>query len=187
MTQAEFGQTYVDVDISGAGINTGTWVTAIRTSHYTGTRYQTSPFSSNVKILGTASAPALDWVGTGNYVADGVDPDSAPVNNNFTFQVKYTDADGDPPIFIELWLDISDDGSYHSSDIFAMTEVNPADTNYTDGKLYETVVFLDEWTGWDGDGILNYRFTAADGTFYPVTGAPTYPLLDDTNTVQVTY
>jgi hypothetical protein len=190
LTQAVFGQTYVDVDISAAGLSAGDWVTATRTWHYGGQSYQTSPFSTNLKITGSSTAPSLDWVGTGNYVADGVDPDSASHTSTFTFRVEYTDTDGtsgDPPVFIEVWVDVDDDGSYESTEKFAMTEVDPGDTDYSDGKLYEKDMSFNLWPSITADdGVLNYRFTASDGSFYTVTGDPTYSLLDDTNTVTLT-
>lgn len=47
--------------------------------------------------VGTLSAPLLEWVGSGNYVSDGVSPDKAVASSEFRFRVKYTDPDGQEP------------------------------------------------------------------------------------------
>lgn len=48
-------------------------------------------------------------------------------NTPFTFEVKYTDADNNPPLTTELLLD----GVIHD-----MTAIDPTDTTYTNGKTY---------------------------------------------------
>lgn len=63
---------------------------------------------------------------------------------------------------------MDDSGTYDASEKYDMTEVNTADTDYTDGKLYTRTVVL----SYAGDGILNYRFYASDGTDN-ATGTPT--------------
>ncbi len=166
----------VDVDISGAGLNPGDWITATRTNHYTTIpTYQTSAFSTNARIPGPA-APTLAWTGEPNYESDGLDPDSGAHLNSFTFRVKYTDADNDPPWPIKVLIDVNDDDFYDVSEPFAMTEVDAGDTDYTDGKLYTFSVSL----ALAGDGALKYRFNASDGAS-AATGPPT-----SDNTFEVT-
>jgi hypothetical protein len=116
-----------------------------------------------------AKAPELDWTGELNYISDGANPDSSPGGSSFAFRVKYTDSNNDEPVFIEVWIDLNDDGDYNDGgEKIGMSDVDVSDTNYTDGKLYYRTETLSK----AGDGILNYRFYASDGTI--ATGPPTY-------------
>ncbi|MCX7716349.1 MAG: hypothetical protein N2Z73_02920, partial [Endomicrobia bacterium] len=45
----------------------------------------------------TNQAPVLEWTGEGNYVNDGLDPETGRPLENFKYRVKYKDPDGDPP------------------------------------------------------------------------------------------
>ncbi|RLI98782.1 MAG: hypothetical protein DRP08_07830, partial [Candidatus Aenigmatarchaeota archaeon] len=54
---------------------------------------------------GVFTRDGLTFTGEPNYENDGVHPDSGSQNSNFTFRIKYTDADNDPPTSIQLWLD----------------------------------------------------------------------------------
>ncbi len=55
----------------------------------------------------------------------------------FNFSVRYTDPDGDAPLFIVMRL--ADEPEYQ---FITLVEVDPEDTNYTDGKLYYTIKTL---------------------------------------------
>jgi Concanavalin A-like lectin/glucanases superfamily len=160
------GSTSVTVDISGAnagaGINNGDWITVTKTNVFRGT----SAFSANVRLTGPA-VPTLTWTGESNYTTDGVDPDSGAQLGNFTFRVKYTDADNDSPWPIEVWIDADDNDTYAADELFAMTAVDGGDPDYTDGKLYTYSMVLP----YVGDGILKYRFYASDARS-TATGAP---------------
>jgi hypothetical protein len=133
-----------------------------------------SPTSeSKVSVTsGGNNAPALTWTGEPGYTCDGADPDQGPAGtyfgSKFVFQVKYTDVDNDAPSVIEVWLDKNDDGDYNDpGEKEAMTEVDPSDTNYVDGKLYTKIIA----PVYAGDGTLNYRFYATDGTEGATGGA----------------
>jgi hypothetical protein len=115
-----------------------------------------------------SQAPTLDWTGETNYESDGVNPDSGPGASSFRFRVKYTDINNDAPVFIEVWIDLNDDGDYNDDgEKLSMNEVTASDTNYVDGKLYYRTETLSK----TGDGNLNYRFYASDGAL--ATGPPT--------------
>ncbi|NOY65046.1 MAG: hypothetical protein GXO97_06605, partial [Nitrospirae bacterium] len=96
----------------------------------------------------------------------GVDPDTGA--GSFEFRIKYTDTDNDAPTSIQVWVDMDDSGTYDAGEKYDMTEVDSGDTDYTDGKLYTRTIVLN----YAGDGILNYRFYASDGTD-TATGTPT--------------
>ncbi|GAB4337372.1 MAG: hypothetical protein Kow0089_08530 [Desulfobulbaceae bacterium] len=163
-----FGQTTVDIDISGAGLSTGDWLTVLRTNHWPATpAYQTSAFSEHVRIPGP-TAPTLDWTGEAGYTTDGVGPDSGLAGSTFTYRVQYADADNDSPSAVEVWVDINNNGGYEANEKFAMAEVNPADTVYSDGKDYTFSLPVGRVT----DGLHDYRFYASDGA-NTAAGTPT--------------
>jgi hypothetical protein len=58
-----------------------------------------------------------------------------------------------------MWVDENDNSTYEGFELWNMTETDPGDTDYTDGKIYtgsRTISYA-------GDGSLNYRFYASDG------------------------
>ena len=98
-----------------------------------------------IKInIGFCAVPTLDWSGEEGLWNDGVDPDygikSGTGADTFTFQVSYLDADNDPPDTgypkVHIKRIISNELDDISGSPFALTEVDPGDTNYEDGKLY---------------------------------------------------
>ncbi|MEW6218264.1 MAG: choice-of-anchor Q domain-containing protein [Thermodesulfobacteriota bacterium] len=113
------------------------------------------------------SAPSLAWTGEAGYTADGVSPDSGGSGTGFVFRVDYTDADNDPPVAMEVWVDADDNGTYGPSEKHAMTAADAGDTTYSDGKRYTLTLAV----SMAGDGSIPYRFSAQDGTF-EATGAP---------------
>ncbi|OGR01507.1 MAG: hypothetical protein A2511_02610 [Deltaproteobacteria bacterium RIFOXYD12_FULL_50_9] len=124
-----------------------------------------TPTANKTVIVNTT--PTLAWLGSGNYTADGVDPNSAASGANFDFRVKYTDANNDAPTAIQVWVDKNDDGDYlDSGEKLTMTQLDSGDTDYTDGKVYKKVEAL----SYAGNGDLNYRFYASDGS--TATGDP---------------
>ena len=120
-------------------------------------------------VLSANNAPVLAWTGETNYTSDGVDPDSNASGGSFTFRIDYTDDNNDAPSSIQVWIDRNDDGDYlDTGEQENMTEVDTGDTDYTDGKRYTVTLNI----AYAGDGILNYRFYASDGTDN-ATGTPT--------------
>ena len=78
-----------------------------------------------------------------------VSPDTGPSGGSFTWSVVYTDLDNDPPSYIRVHIDGSVSGN-------AMTKVDPSDTNYTDGCLYQYQRIM-------GSGTHTYHFETGDG------------------------
>jgi hypothetical protein len=60
-------------------------------------------------------------------------PTAGDQNTQFNFTVLYSDYDNNAPLYINVSINGTD---------YAMTEQNPADTNYTDGCLYQYLTYL---------------------------------------------
>ncbi len=125
-----------------------------------------NPTSGSIVTV-TNNVPSLAWTGETNYTADGVHPDSAVGGTSFEFRIDYTDADNTAPTSIQMWIDINDNGAYEAGEKYNMTGTVGGDATYTDGKRYMKSLNL----RYAGDGSLNYRFYASDGTDF-ATGTP---------------
>ncbi len=94
--------------------------------------------------------PVLEWVGEGEYLKDGVFPDTGNIDRMFTFCVKYIDLDGDAPLPGEpkviIYKDAIPIGTY-SMDYVQGTA--------TTGAVYKFSRFL------PSPGTYAYRFFAA--------------------------
>ncbi len=124
-----------------------------------GANIATGPPTSDMPVGLLNNAPNLDWTGEASYIGDGVNPDTGANGGNFQFRVKYTDKDNEPPISIQVWVDIDDSGTYSAGEQWNLTAVD-GDTVYSDGKIYGHTLALD----YVGDGAITYRFFANDGT-----------------------
>lgn len=116
-------------------------------------------------------SPELDWVGSSNYVQDGVDPDAAPGGSQFTFKVKYFSPEeiNEKPEIAQIWIDLDDNGSAVDGEIFEMEVEGGSVTDYTKGVVYS---YEDLKILYDGnDGILSYRFFFMD-KYNVATGEP---------------
>ena len=117
------------------------------------------------------SAPTLAWSGGANFVADGVNPDSAIGGSSFEFRVDYTDAENVGPALIELWIDENGDGTFGPAERYAMSAVGGGgqygDGIYSNGERYSKTLILTN----PGGGHLKYRFAASDGV-YTASGTP---------------
>ena len=115
-------------------------------------------------------APTLAFTGEQGYQTDGVSPDGNSTAYTYTYRVDYTDADNDPPIigYPEVWIDRDRNGNFNGlNERYTMSETNPLDTTYSDGKRY---TFSTKFTD---IGTYTYRFRAYDNKNYLATGAPT--------------
>jgi len=116
-------------------------------------------------------APALSWTGKTNYTSDGLHPEIGYPNTDFVYRVKYTDPDNDPPASGHPRLHIKKAGLEIEGSPFTMNQVDPGDTNYTNGKLYTFTKNRLE----PGDD-YTYYFEAKDLWNGLAAGAPTSPL-----------
>ena len=134
-------------------------------SHCHGNDWLTT--ETRIPFQDVTQAPTLAWTGEANYTSDGVNPNSGASGSNFVFRVKYTDTNNEAPAVKEVWVDTNDNGTYEAGEKYDMTEVDPGDTNYTDGKLYTKTLSLSK----AGDNTFNYRFYASNSLV--ATGPPT--------------
>jgi len=111
--------------------------------------------------------PSLSWTGEPNYTSDGLDPEIGTSSTNFTYRVKYSDEDNDPPASGFPKVHILKGGSEISGSPFTMGEVDSGDITYSDGKLY-TYTKNELILGTDYD----YRFEAEDVHGSQATGDP---------------
>ncbi|MEW6418621.1 MAG: Ig-like domain-containing protein [Nitrospirota bacterium] len=130
------------------------------------------PLNNNVvTVLSSADIPPLlEWE-AGACRTEGVSPRTGAAGAEFTFLVKYTDLNNSCPASgtsnIQVWIDENDNSTYEESEKYNLTEVDPGDTDCTNGKLYSTTRPL----AYAGDGSLTYRFYATDGSL-PAIGDP---------------
>lgn len=106
---------------------------------------------ANVRLFSTNVPPTL--------TSGSVAPNSGTTGTTFTYEVTYTDANGDPPSYVRVYID----GSPHS-----MSRVGGT---YTDGATYRYTLSLPK-------GSHTYHFGASDGTYtvrLPTTGAYSGP------------
>jgi hypothetical protein len=100
------------------------------------------------------SSPVLSWAGTGGYTSAGVSPTTGATGTAFTFEVKYTDADGDAPSYVKVSV-YGPGGEQISGSPFTMSPASGSD--YKAGVIYSRAVSLTTV------GSYTYRFTASDG------------------------
>jgi hypothetical protein len=115
-----------------------------------------------------SAPPTLSWTGEPNYTSDGLDPETGTSSTNFTYRVKYSDEDNDPPASGFPKVHILKGDSEISGSPFIMDEVDSGDTTYSDGKLY-TYIKTELTLGTD----YGYRFEAEDINGNQATGDPT--------------
>lgn len=125
--------------------------------------------SGKLRILPRA-APVLSWTGETSYVSDGLHPEVGNYSTDFTYRVKYSDADNDAPGVRYPSVHILKGGSEIAGSPFIMVEVDPDDTNYLDGKLYT----FSKKNMPEGDD-HTYYFNALDVLGNLPVGEPTSP------------
>ena len=110
-------------------------------------------------VVVTNNSPLLSWTGETYFESDGVNPDMGGNGAAFEFRVDYTDMDNEAPSVIQIWVDENDNSLYEETEKYDMNAVDSGDSDYTDGKRYTKTLTLT----YAGDGVLDYRFYAADG------------------------
>ena len=108
----------------------------------------------------------------------GVLPASGPSGAQFTFQVKYRQAEGHAPTFVRLWLWGTLGNMAVQGSPFTMTPTNLA-PNYITGVVFQRTLTL------TGTGTCQYRFEVSDGgpsVTTPATGTLLGPVLTGTTT-----
>lgn len=117
------------------------------------------------------AAPELDWTAEANYTTDGLHPEAGDTQTVFTYQVKYTDADGDAPGLGYPRVHILKENREISGSPFVMSYTSGS---YTEGAIYTYRTLREK-------GDYSYYFEAKDATGLqavasPVVPTPTAPL-----------
>jgi hypothetical protein len=97
--------------------------------------------------------PILEWTGESTYEEDGLHPESGHINMDYTYRVKYSDADGDEPA--EVQVHIRKGGAEIPGSPFAMS---CSSGDYTAGVICAHLQMGFSESGWD----YTYYFTAQD-------------------------
>ncbi len=91
-------------------------------------------------IVSINHVPSLDFTGNTGFVTHLVNPADGTPTDLYRFEVKYTDVDSNLPsaTYPRLQLDFEGNGAYTNSNdrLFFMQEVNPSDSDVTNGKNY---------------------------------------------------
>jgi len=135
---------------------------------FVGLENQSAPKAGpNVTVI--TNIPLLSWAGSAGYSTDGVEPNGGSVTTNFTFRVRYEDADNEAPRngYVELGVDLNLSGTIEPAEWMAMNPTDPLDVNYLDGKLFNLSMKLPVL------GTYNYSFRAWDTPGASAIGAPT--------------
>ena len=105
------------------------------------------------------ATPLLVWPGEGDFIEDGVHPDTGAAGGSFLFRVKYSDADGDAPKVAQVWIDANDDHTYSEAEKHNLHKEGPG-VDYRNGEIYlsSPIVLYSA-----GDERLRYRFYFTDG------------------------
>ena len=117
-----------------------------------------------IQTTPTGTAPVLSWTGGTGYTDDGVEPTVVTPGNTSWFRVKYTDAQGDAPRYVRLY--VLDGTTPVDGSPFIMALVGSA--TYDSGAIFARDVALPVGRNYC------YWFAAADAT-QAATGAPTSP------------
>lgn len=80
--------------------------------------------------------PLLFWTGEAGYESDGLNPERGNASTKFIYQIEYRDDGNYAPENGYPKVHILKDGFEIAGSPFTMNEVDPADTTYTDGKIY---------------------------------------------------
>jgi len=80
--------------------------------------------------------PLLSWTGEANYESDGLNPEEGDTSTEFIYRIKYTNQNNYAPERGYPKVHFLEDGFEVEGSPFSMSEVEPGDTTYTDGKLY---------------------------------------------------
>jgi len=118
----------------------------------------------------TNRPPTLSWTEEVNYISDGLNPETGYPTTDFVYRVNYTDQDNEAPASGYPKLHITKGGSEIGGSPFPMSQVEPGDTSYSDGKLYTYPK-----SGLEPGTDYSYYFEAKDVWNISATGAPTSP------------
>jgi len=114
----------------------------------------------------TNTTPMLDWIGIGNYISDGLDPEIGTTTTIFTYRVVYRDVDNDSATNVEVRIE-KPSGTPWGTLTMSLDSWIGAPNDYIAGAIYSASTTLSP-SGLD----YMYFFNASDGSDW-ATGAPT--------------
>jgi hypothetical protein len=110
----------------------------------------------------------LDWTAEPGFISDGISPDIGPQNcRNFEYRIEYMDPNNDPPLSNPS-IHILENGIEIPGSPFTMSEVDPTDVIYSDGKIYTYMTQLS-----NAGSVYSYYFEAKDIWNTPAGGPGT--------------
>lgn len=124
-----------------------------------------APIAGSTNDIYLNTAPTLSSLGTNDYVSDGLHPQTGDTNTNFTYKVKYTDTDNDPPSAGYPRVYIKKGGVNISGSPFAMTY--ESGSSETGAQYTYSTTFSSAGTNY------TYYFEAYDIMGATATGTPT--------------
>ncbi len=144
-----FNYDYINSTTSGyvCGLNHG--INSSLYNAYTGLSPSTDNYTIRFTRLPNNFSPALTNC--------AVNPITGNQSTPFNFTVRYTDLDNQLPFFVGVII------NYWP---YGLEKVNPADSNYTDGCSYSSIVYLQPGDNW-------YYFVCSDGSRYNRTAGET--------------
>ncbi|MEW6096264.1 MAG: choice-of-anchor X domain-containing protein, partial [bacterium] len=114
----------------------------------------------------TGNAPVLSWTGEPGYEIDGLNPEYTSPNSLYTYRIKYSDADGDPPYGDRVYVSIYKNGKLY----YLLPLMHKCGSNYKEGVIFSQTYYLFR------PGIYSYKFEAKDKWGVSAIGTPTYLL-----------
>jgi len=150
-TSGDNGKLYTyDAVLSNTGTHNYRFYASDGSDDATGTPVSDSSVTVDA---GATVPPSLDWIAE-SCRDDGVRPALGLQTGDYVFKVNYTDFGNTPPASIQVWVDSSGSATKESHTLTLQT----AGSDYTDGETYAATVQL------DNAGVLDYYFTASNGT-----------------------
>jgi hypothetical protein len=125
--------------------------------------------TDTTSVGGTGPTVTADPNTPSTLTAYSVTPSSGTQTTNFRYTVTYTDVDNDDPASLDITIT--------GVGTFAMSELDPGDTYYKDGKVYYY-----DYTAGLTPGTHSYTITANDGTDTTSVGGTGPAVTADPNT-----
>jgi hypothetical protein len=76
----------------------------IKFQFYDNDKIPTDGYAIDEVTVRPNAAPQLTWVGIENYIQDGLHPEQGNQYDSYTYQIRYSDLDEDPPEAVELHI-----------------------------------------------------------------------------------
>jgi hypothetical protein len=129
---------YVDSDHDGFGSSTIAFICS--STPPVGYSSNSDDCNDNNNAVSPGSLPVISYTNVSPFIGSIVSPTTGTPYDMFHFQINYSDADNDLPVFTypKLLLDYEGNGVYTDLNdrVVMMQASDPADNNVVDGKIY---------------------------------------------------